>query len=163
MTRKVNCSVMQGPCFPAQLEQRGATLVVTMIMLVLITILGFGAMQTSTMQERMSGNLRDKNISFQAAEAGLRDREGWLLSLRKLPNSIDSSPVEYGTESTVNLSGVLSDPMALVEEKYFIPDSLDIGFEPKKGRDLYRVESRGGGQTEYSETALETIYAKRFH
>lgn len=163
MIRTKGSSLMTGAIIQSRFRQQGVTLVVTMIMLVLITILGFSAMQTTTMQERMSGNLRDKNISFQAAEAGLRDREGWLLSLTKLPDSIDSNPVEYGTADVVNLGGVLKDPSALIEEKYFIPDSLDIGFEPKKGRDLYRVESRGGGQSEYAETALETIYAKRFH
>jgi type IV pilus assembly protein PilX len=60
-------------------KMRGATLVVALIMLVLIAIIGFGAMQTTTMEEKMSGNLRDKNISFQAAEAGLRER--WVFHL----------------------------------------------------------------------------------
>jgi len=55
--------------------QAGAALVTGLIFLVILTLLGITAMQTSTMEERMSGNARDRNIAFQAAEAALRDAE----------------------------------------------------------------------------------------
>lgn len=55
--------------------QAGAVLVTGLIFLVILTLLGITAMQTSTMEERMSGNARDRNIAFQAAEAALRDAE----------------------------------------------------------------------------------------
>lgn len=56
-------------------SQAGAALVTGLIFLVILTLLGITAMQTSTMEERMSGNARDRNIAFQAAEAALRDAE----------------------------------------------------------------------------------------
>lgn len=143
-------------------HQAGATLLVALIMLVLITIIGFSAMQTVTMQERMSGNLRDKEISFQAAEAVLRDRENWLQEQSTLFDPI-TEPVDYRENGAMDLSSVYEDPEATVEEKYFIPDSLDIGFGRKQGRDLFRIEAQGRGQSEYSETELESTYAKRFH
>src|SRR5690606_12515544 len=59
-------------------RQRGAVLVISLVMLVLVTLLGITAMQNSTMQERLAGNLWDRNKAFQAAEAGLRTGEGWL-------------------------------------------------------------------------------------
>lgn len=59
-------------------RERGAVLVISLVMLVLVTLLGITAMQNSTMQERLAGNLWDRNKAFQAAEAGLRIGEGWL-------------------------------------------------------------------------------------
>lgn len=55
--------------------QRGAVLIVGLIMLLLITMIGVTAMQVTTQQERMAGNLRDRNIAFQAAEMALRAGE----------------------------------------------------------------------------------------
>lgn len=56
-------------------HQRGAVLIVGLIMLLLMTIVGISAIKGSSLQELMMGNLRDKQIAFQAAEAGLRQGE----------------------------------------------------------------------------------------
>jgi len=53
-------------------RERGAVLVIGLIMLLLLTIIGLAAIRGTDLQERMAGNLRDKNIAFQAAEAALR-------------------------------------------------------------------------------------------
>lgn len=143
-------------------RQQGATLVVAMIMLVLITIVGFNAMQTTILQERMSGNLRDKEISFQAAEAALREQEAWLQAQSAAP-ALAGSETEYGTAGTNELGGVSADPLAQVEHHGFIPDSLDVGFGPEAGRDLYRIEARGFGQSDSATSTLESLYAKRFN
>lgn len=55
--------------------QRGVSLVVALIFLIILTILGLTAMRVATMEERMSGNSRDRSLAFQAAEAALRDAE----------------------------------------------------------------------------------------
>ncbi len=52
--------------------QRGAVLAISLIILVVMTILGITAMQTTVVQEKMAGNLRDKDVAFRAAEAGLQ-------------------------------------------------------------------------------------------
>lgn len=52
--------------------QAGSALVVALIMLLLLTMLGVQGMRTNVMQERMAGNVRDRNLAFQAAEAALR-------------------------------------------------------------------------------------------
>jgi len=58
--------------------QKGAALVISLIMLLLLTILGITAMQTTTMQERMAGNARERSNAFQIAEAGLTAGESYL-------------------------------------------------------------------------------------
>lgn len=61
-----------------QEKQSGAVLLVGLIMLLLMTIVGLAAIRGSGMQELMAGNLRDRNLAFQAAEAGLRAGESRL-------------------------------------------------------------------------------------
>ncbi len=61
--------------------QRGAALVIAMIVLVLLSLIGISAMQTTTLEEKMAGNLRDENLAFQAAEAALREGETHLQNL----------------------------------------------------------------------------------
>ena len=52
--------------------QRGSALIVGMIFLLVMTMLGVTAMQTTTLEERMAGNMRDRGIAMQAAELALR-------------------------------------------------------------------------------------------
>jgi len=58
--------------------QSGVALFVSLIFLLLLTLVGVAAMKSATLQEKMSGNVRLKNESFQAAEAGLREGEGFI-------------------------------------------------------------------------------------
>lgn len=64
---------------PTRQRQHGATLVISLIFLVLLTLVGVTAMQSTILQERMAGNSRERNIAFQAGEIGLRDAEVFLV------------------------------------------------------------------------------------
>lgn len=56
-------------------SQRGVSLVIALMFLIVLTVLGLVAVRSSTVQERMAGNDRDRAIAFEAAEAALRDAE----------------------------------------------------------------------------------------
>lgn len=56
-------------------KQKGSSLIVCMVFLLLLTILGVSSMQSATMQEKMVGNAIEENRAFQLAEAGLRAGE----------------------------------------------------------------------------------------
>jgi type IV pilus assembly protein PilX len=56
-------------------EERGVSLVIVMIFLVILSGLGITAMQSSTFSARIARNESDRNVAFQAAEAALRDAE----------------------------------------------------------------------------------------
>ena len=56
----------------AAFYQQGAVLIVGLIMMLLLTIIGLAAIRGTDLQERMAGNMRDRNLAFQSAEAGLR-------------------------------------------------------------------------------------------
>jgi len=59
-------------------KQRGAVLIISMIILLLLTILGVTSMQSTNLEERMAGNSRDRHIAFEAAEAALQHAEQFL-------------------------------------------------------------------------------------
>ena len=56
-------------------RQSGAALISGLIFLVVLTMIGVTAARMSTLEERMSGNMRDRAIAMQAAELALRDAE----------------------------------------------------------------------------------------
>ena len=56
-------------------NQKGAALIICMILLLVMTILGVSTITSTTMEEKMAGNIRNKHLSFQAAEAALRTGE----------------------------------------------------------------------------------------
>lgn len=56
-------------------RQQGIALVVALILLVVMTLLGLSAMRSVTLEEKMAANTFDRSVSFQAAEAMLREAE----------------------------------------------------------------------------------------
>lgn len=64
---------------PSFRRQRGVVLIVALILLLVLTLIGVGVTQSTSLEERMAGNARDKDLAFQAAEAGLRNGEDNLL------------------------------------------------------------------------------------
>lgn len=55
--------------------QRGASLVVSLILLLMMTVLGLAVLRNTTLEERMSANMLDRTFQFQAAESALREGE----------------------------------------------------------------------------------------
>ena len=57
---------------PTARDQGGISLVVVLVLLVAVSVLGIAVLRSSAMQERMSANLRDRNLAVQTTEAALR-------------------------------------------------------------------------------------------
>ena len=56
-------------------RERGAALIISMILLVLITLVGVASLRNVLLEEKMTANYYDRSLAFQAAEAGLRAGE----------------------------------------------------------------------------------------
>jgi type IV pilus assembly protein PilX len=54
-------------------HERGSSLMVSLLFMIVISMLGITIANTSKMEERMAGNTRDRNVALQAAEAALND------------------------------------------------------------------------------------------
>ncbi|HID81768.1 MAG TPA: hypothetical protein EYH06_12175 [Chromatiales bacterium] len=94
-------------------KQQGAVLVVSLLILLVMTMLGLAAMQTSVLEEKMAGNALDKSMAFQAAEAGLRAGENRLkgsFSLIQLTNCEVGDDITLSPTVTVICYNLTTDP-----------------------------------------------------
>ncbi len=169
-------------------RQIGASLIISLMLLIVLTLLGLSGMQSTIMQERMSSNVRDKGLAFQAAESAARGGEDWVKSqsiskLKALDGGSCSAPCnlvslnDYLNMATRDFSWwkatgraytdmptgvVASAPRFIVEEHSVQRDSLadvtDNNSPPV--RTLYRLTAVGVGGTITAESMIETLYAR---
>jgi type IV pilus assembly protein PilX len=66
-------------------RQHGVSLLMSLLLLAVLSIATISAMQTAGLQERISGNTRDRTLAFNAAESTLRDAEEYLRTESNLP------------------------------------------------------------------------------
>ncbi|PCD00818.1 PilX N-terminal domain-containing pilus assembly protein [Halopseudomonas pelagia] len=59
-------------------HQKGAALLVALIMLLISTLIGLASIRGTTLNEKMSSNMFDRSIAYQAAESALRMAEAEL-------------------------------------------------------------------------------------
>ena len=62
---------------PARSRQQGVALAVVLILLVVMSLLALASLRGTLMEERMTSNMRDRSLSFQSAEAALRQGEAF--------------------------------------------------------------------------------------
>lgn len=67
--------------------QHGATLVVVLVLLLVMTLLGLASLRNTVLEERMTANLLDRSIGFQSAESALRDAEILLATAPAFPSA----------------------------------------------------------------------------
>jgi len=61
-------------------RQRGVALFISLVLLLVLTIAGVSAVQTTSLEERMARNTHDSLLAFQSAESALREAEGWIIA-----------------------------------------------------------------------------------
>jgi len=104
---------------PTARIQQGASLMVVLILLIVVSLLGVGSIQIATMGERSARNDRDQQIAWQAAEAGLMDAE------------LDIDPNGMGTGSRRSTFAPTTDASAFVlncENPSGMPAWLTVDF-----------------------------------
>ena len=83
-------------------HQRGTALIMALVFLVLLTILGLKAMDTTALEEKMTSNTKDKNVAFESAETALTFGENWLYGQINRPQPFTSSGPHLYTPSTTD-------------------------------------------------------------
>ncbi len=170
--------------------QNGVVLIVSLVILLVMTILGVTAMQSTVLEEKMAGNFRDRHLAFQAAEATLRNGETWILSLGSAPipdssgtNGVviilatapstwswSSSGAGFATvsgmewTSTTTERVITSSPRRLIEEVKFVNDGdITIGTsQAKEGNMQYRITARGTGGTDNAIVMAQSVFSRRY-
>lgn len=92
-------------------HQRGVALIMALVFLLLLTILGIGALNTTSLEEKMANNVKDRNLAFQAAESALIVAENWIYTQIGKPVFPNNSaglytPVTSDTVATPNWDSV---------------------------------------------------------
>lgn len=87
---------------PGRAAHEGASLMVVLILLIVVSLLGVGGIQIATMGERGARNDRDQQIAWQAAEAALVDA------------SIDLNPTGLSGGTRTSTFGPVTDASAFV-------------------------------------------------
>lgn len=71
---------MKSQVFASRRQQAGISLIMVLVLLLIMTLLGLAVLRSTLLEERMSANLLDRSLSFQAAEAALREGEAVVLA-----------------------------------------------------------------------------------
>ena len=82
-------------------REQGVVLAIGLIILVVMTLIGVTAMTTTSLENKMAGNLKDWDLALQAAEAGLRDAETDIATTGRvsgLTNAVVGCGAVTGTE-----------------------------------------------------------------
>jgi len=110
MNRAMNC-----PAGPIKRCQRGAVLIVSLILLVVLTLLGVSVMNMTQLEERMASNSQEVVQAFQSAETGLQRAYNeyepieWDLSAPMVStNSINPSGIGRADTSTYKIEFIVA-------------------------------------------------------
>ncbi|KDE39704.1 Type IV fimbrial biogenesis protein PilX [Nitrincola lacisaponensis] len=143
-------------------KQAGSALIVSLLFLLILTILGVAGIQTTSMQERMSGNMRDRNMAFQAAEAALRGGEDFVRANSDnealFANSL-TDPEDWDGEAgtTHALSNMLhQDPRYFVSEPGLY--RVNPGELPAEFHNIFPVNAIGWGGTDVTTVVVESRF-----
>jgi len=163
----------------------GATLAISLIILLLLTLLGIVGIRTTLLEERMSSNVQDKEYAFQATESALIEAENWLMDLTaepipliictSQPCVIIHDPDLYPQEQSNawwqangapyisgSLNNVQTRPRYIIEFSRFVSDTPVIGKGSPTGTYYYRITARGTGASDEAQAMLQTTVAQRF-
>lgn len=167
--------------------ETGAVLVVSLVFLLVLTLIGLSGLQVTSLEEKMSGNMRDRNLAFQGAESALRAGEMYL-TLPTLPpfsctngryswndvncdgtredaqiwdSSSDWSGISKVTYSAGTLASTSSAPAYIIEQMPAVAesgDSLEAGVA--QDSQYYRVTARATGGTTDAVALVQSLYKR---
>ena len=83
-------------------RQQGVALIMAMVFLMILTIIGVTVMSTTSLQEKMAGNVQDKHSAFQAAESALRDAEAIVEAWTSKPGNFATNSGGYYMSQPAN-------------------------------------------------------------
>lgn len=170
-------------------KQTGVALFISLVMLLVLTIIGVSAVQTTSLEERMARNSRDRLMAFQAAESALRDAEAILETITTTAAFSDAGTgglwtiapfsttarwmqpnIWTGAGSVVAanaLQGVIAAPRFLIEhaatlvreENAYQLDDPYTGSSSDR-IEVFRITARGVGGTQNARVLLQSTYGR---
>jgi type IV pilus assembly protein PilX len=164
---------------PTSLQRsRGAALIASLMILIVLTLLVLVAVRGSTLMERLVGNSRQLDQAFQTTEAALRQGEA-LLEQPVLPDVINTAgwyhyeakpapdwttPTAWDASANGKIAYRIGDARAqiAIEELPAVPDpggGLNPTEQPQEST-VYRVSARGYSERGDTFVILQTTYRR---
>ncbi len=134
-------------------KECGAVLIIALIFMLILSFIAVSSMQGTTMQEKMSGNLRDRYSAFNAAEAALLEGERQA-SINYFNNSLDVDTPSTGTYAGSFSSNAEPSWNAELMADIYVSTSIDA--EPSGA--VIKVTASSDGRSGQSDVLLESIY-----
>ncbi len=167
-------------------KQNGVALTICLILLTVSTWIGLASINSTILQEKMAGNIRSKHLSFEAAEAALRDAENYVRTVigpssifdgtnGLFPHSIlgdTNFPIWEGTNiaasawrnaNTIDINGTTTTPQFIIEEldQTTMPGCLSEPSSPFTCTlNYYRITVKGVGLNNNT-TLIQATYSKK--
>ncbi len=168
-------------------KQTGVALFISLVLLLILTIIGVSAVQTTSLEVRMSRNEHDTLLAFQAAESALRDAEVQLEGVANtaafngtnglypiadlgLDDVWEDANVWTGANSVVtanDIDGTAADARYIIEYLGAVvreENAHQQGDPYAEGGvdriEIFRITARGVGGTANSTVLLQTTYGR---
>ena len=154
-------------------KQQGAVLFVSLIMLLIVTIVGIGSMQSITLEEKMVSNQQNSTLAYHGAETALSVCEENLqdsaAGTRKAFN-IGSLPKRWheqeavwnGVSTVVDYTGLPKQPRCVAEYVGMGGSDIEWGAivqaDTAAARPVFRVTSSSEGGNSHAQAILESMF-----
>lgn len=163
-------------------RQAGSVLITGLIFLVMLTLIAITAMQSATLEERMAGNARSRDLALQGAEAAVRAAEA-VLSAASLP-PFNGSEAGYYPQLTDGASGdywinthdwaaqsvAYGGTLTGVKEARFVVEALpassgsggddSLAVKPLSGGEVFRITARGISTDGTASVIVQTTFRR---
>jgi type IV pilus assembly protein PilX len=145
--------------------QRGATLIILLVMLVVVTLLAVTTVRSTAMNEKMAGNARDRDNALQVAEAVVRTclsqiNSGTFAGTVLTPVAAGASPSTPHWEVEDNWKPTASNSAAVAISGISMAESPRCMVEALGGAGSYRVTGRATGKSAETIVMLQATYTK---
>ena len=171
-------------CTLIMVKNRGSALIIALVFLLVMTLIGVTAMQGTSQQETMAGNMRDRSLAFQAAEAALSNCLRSVQPPVAMPPALPSPPglinpplaegndpgafwtnyfetnlsiFSNGTTTPPDppiLTGVFQDPSCVIEDMNF----TDPACLSEPTFNCFRITAHGIGGTAGAIAIVQSLY-----
>lgn len=139
-------------------RQSGVVLLIALVLLLLLTMIGLSSVQGVSMQENMAANLLEGNLSFQAAEAGLRAGEQQASALFAQGRLSEDTAGQAHQGQEDQFEGAAEKPSYAITQLASLRTSTQAGVPDDSEGILVQVESTGTGRTPQAVSVLRTTF-----
>jgi type IV pilus assembly protein PilX len=159
-------------------QSRGAALMTSLMILIVLTLLVLAATRGSVLMERLVGNSRQLDQAFQTTEAALREGEamlaqpvlpdvlktpGWYhYAAKPAPDWTMPTSWDDGSNGKIDFEIGSARAQIAIEELPVVPDpggGLNPTEQPQEGT-VYRVSARGYGERGDTFVILQSTYRR---